>query len=346
MTTVQQLKLEAKQLGIKLPPRLNKNQLIEYINTFKALGDPKPVPNSSIRNCDILSFNTGSDDWQSDIRTRGWAVIPNIMSKDQVISFQAQFWNFLESCCTKLSRNDKTTWINSNLPNESYGVIRHYFGHTKLQWSIREIAYPYFAKLFQDTNLLSSFDGGSFMLPGDRKTFREWFHSDQGRSFPNQAIGIQGVVTLSDHGDKGGTVVIDYSNHIWQAYLDSHKLTGYSGYRVDIDDIKDAKFIKICAPAGSLVLFDSRTFHCNIPPIDGYRMAIYVSMQPRRGIDSKTLVKRIKAYEDNRMTNHWCYGPWFRVIERHPHTYGKEVNMPKVVEHSTLSELGKSLVGY
>lgn len=352
MITVQQLKQEAKQLGIKLPYRLNKDQLIQYIATSKQLDNPKPISGSSTRSIDLITYSEGSLSWEVDIRERGWAVIPNIMSPEKVLDHQNQFWDFLESCNDKLSRHNQQTWIKSNLPNESYGVIRHYFGHTKLQWSLRELAYPYFAKLFDNTNMLCSFDGGSFILPDrkdrkDRKSWKEWFHSDQGRFFPDAPVGIQGVITLSNHDSKGGgTVVVDRSNHIWKKYLDTHPLEGYSNCRINLDHLIDAKIIKICAPAGSLILFDSRTFHCNISPQEGYRMAVYVSMQPRHGIDSKTLSKRIKAYEDNRMTNHWCYGPWFRVIEKDPHTYGKEVNKPKNVERIALSELGRSLVGY
>lgn len=119
--------------------------------------------------------------------------------------------------------------------------------------------------------------------------------------------------------------------------------------------LSERALIKICAPAGSIILFDGRTFHCNVHPWgsilkdDGsprFRMCTYVSMQPRAGASPKELSKRIKLYEKGRMTGHWCYGPFFKETAEHPRSYGTLNNKPNVIEIASLNNLRSRLIGY
>ena len=96
-----------------------------------------------------------------------------------------------------------------------------------------------------------------------------------------------------------------------------------------------------------MILFDSRTFHCNVKPSgDNYRMCTYVSMQPREYATPKELQTRIKLYENGRMTGHWCYGHYFKGNPEHPYTRGGINNIPKQIEVARLNDLRSRLVGY
>ena len=59
-----------------------------------------------------------------------------------------------------------------------------------------------------------------------------------------------------------------------------------------------------------MVLWDSRTIHCGSEPIKGrkkmnMRNIVYICMQPRCLAKPNTLKRRIKAFEENRMSTHW-----------------------------------------
>ena len=107
------------------------------------------------------------------------------------------------------------------------------------------------------------------------------------------------------------------------------------------------QMIKICAKDGELILFDSRIFHCNMPPIsNNIRMCTYVSMQLRVGAKGEELIKRQKLYEQGRLTGHFCYGPFFKETAKDPNTYGRPNNKPQVIEIAPLNPLRSRLIGY
>ena len=89
-----------------------------------------------------------------------------------------------------------------------------------------------------------------------------------------------------------------------------------------LNTIQDKKkLLKI--PAGSLVLWDSRTFHQNIVSnSDEERLVQYVCMKPkddRLNSPSQTK-KRLQYFENLRTTSHWPYP--IKVNGMQPRTYG------------------------
>ena len=69
-------------------------------------------------------------------------------------------------------------------------------------------------------------------------------------------------------------------------------------------------------------------------------------MQPRILADETVLKKRIKLYENGRMTSHWCAGSWASVNPLHPRSYGQEHVRPDEVEIAKLNSGQRRLVGY
>ena len=81
---------------------------------------------------------------------------------------------------------------------------------------------------------------------------------------------------------------------------------------VDFPELSRPQVLPICR-AGDMVLWDSRTIHCNTPaferPItssnEPLRMVGYVCMTPRSLADEATLAARIKIFERGLSTSHW-----------------------------------------
>ena len=132
--------------------------------------------------------------------------------------------------------------------------------------------------------------------------------------------------------------------------MNRHPIDGIGFSHADLKDPELIKCqpIKICAKAGDIILWNGKTFHCNVSPRikDGLRMCLYVSMQPLYKATKNELKRRISYYEKGRMTSHWCYGPYFNENGKEPYTRGKEYIRPDDVEIAPLNDLRRKLIGY
>jgi len=362
--TVVNIKKWAKDNNYPTPSGINKEQLIQYLTGLyheRKSGIVKQTTKITA-SIDILQPRTADTnlDWSVHLHTHGWAVVPITRWNP---NFTKIFLEWFESCHPDFRMNDYNTWKSKNMPIMLHGILKHYYGHTELQWCIRELCAPIFARLWNCNieDLLCSYDGGCF-LPSlgeniKNRSFKQWIHNDTPRSMPGFSC-VQGVVNFEENGpEDGGLVLVEGSHNIFQEYINKHPSEGITWGATDMSDplLNTRNLIKICAPAGSLILFDGRTFHCNVHPHgsiikpDGtprFRMCHYVSMQPRSGANAKELTKRISLYEKSRMTGHWCYGPWFKETGEHPQTYGGPNNRPPVIEQAQLTPLRRRLIGY
>jgi len=311
----------------------------------------------------------------------GWAVItlPNFNYR----RYYTQFFKYLESCNPNFDSNDSTTWIRPNLPYSSEkGIFKYYFGHTSWQWEIREACIPAFQEVwnfasdsnFQDglqEELVCSYDGGCFLAPAPRKRkYINWFHTDQDREHALEMknlgtvrgykvpyASIQGVVCLTPvEADDGGLVVIEDSHRLFPQVLEKDpeigsrfKLWPTYSFNQEGDslneELKNLPKVKICASAGQIILFDSRTMHCNIPPrSDQFRMCTYVSMAPRVFLTQKEAELHQIYYQNGNMTGHNTYGSWFKPVNMHPPAYAININPPPILEHVDLNSVQETLI--
>jgi hypothetical protein len=244
-------------------------------------------------------------------------------------------------------------------------MLLHHFslGHMQPIWDIRqhhkvcEVFETIWDKPKED--LLVSFDGLSIHLPPEetnRGWYRtEWFHTDQS----SQKIGkhcIQGMVTLYDVNENDASLMVLEKSHNQheQFFDDKDKDSGGDWYRLEegekeyfLENGCDAKVIK--ARAGSLILWDSRTFHQGKEPnkhreVENFRMVSYVCMIPREKAKPAALVKKRKAFEDLRVTNHWANAP--TIFPKKPRTYGKELPELNQIHQPVLTDLGRRLAGF
>jgi len=354
-STVDQIKKWAKTNDINIPSGLNKQKLIYYLNgilTERSNGIYKQKrKQKNIENL-IPKWADNNINWLEHLHINGWAVVP---LKNWDVNFTNDFFDWLESFNNKFKRNDFNTWIPDNMPLLQYGMLKHYIGHTEFIWKIRELCTDVFKEIWQckKEELLSSFDGACFLTSNNSNKFPQWIHCDQPRCYPYFSS-VQGIVNFLENGpEDGGLVLVEHSHKIFNDYMNKYTSEGIIFEKTNIDDplLSSKNLIKICAPAGSIILFDSRTFHCNIHPnpSDSHprlRLCTYVSMQPRCDAPPDILNKRIKLYNEGRMTNHYCYGEWFKENTKHPHTYGKPFIKPDNIIIAPLNPLRKRLIGF
>lgn len=350
--TIPQLKEFISQLQVKVPSGLKKDQLIMYAEgalKMRQLGLSETKPKKSLQ----LSFTPVRPDPRLDLSahllTYGWAVtrVPNY---DHVAARNG-ILEWLHRVSPAFDPEQPDSWTRKNIPYNLHGIFKQYVGHMEAIWATREACLPIFSSLWQTSDLLSSFDGCCFLTNRNAGKYRQWMHCDQGRIATHLA-NIQGVVNLFPNGpEDGGTLLMSGSHLQFSRYLERHPIDGITAFfPIDPEDptLSHCPVVKPCLEEGEILLWDSRTFHCNVAPTSNQpRMCIYVSMQPRSGATPAELQKRIQLAQEGRMTGHWCYGPFFSVCAKDPNpTYTKETPRPAGPELAPLNEVRRRLIGY
>ena len=187
------------------------------------------------------------------------------------------------------------------------------------------------------------------------------YHTDQ-RLCNSRMECVQGWVTALDvrPGDATLTVLRGSNNH----HAEFAQRFGHSALKKDWYKLasqeeldfyiveKGCRPVSIACPAGSLVLWDSRTMHAGQEPLAGqrerpnFREVVYLCYLPRTAATEKDLVKKREAFNKLRMTSHWPQRPM--LFGKNPQTYGGD--QPEVTPlppPTNVSEyLGKKLAGF
>ncbi len=314
------------------------------------------------------TFNTTLANVNSYLDTHGVAVIPNVLTQEECINYRNRIWTELKHVTQdRFDINNENTWREFYKFYPLHSMLLQHFslGHMQPVWDIRSHnkVCKSFEKLWNtDKNdLLVSFDGLSIHLPPEKTNkgwfHNEWYHTDQS----SHKIGkhcIQGMVNLYDVNDNDATLsILEKSHNYHQSFFEDNNIDNKSDwYKLKNDDEKKYFINKGCkqyavkAKAGSLILWDSRTFHCGKEcnkdrENENFRMVIYVCMMPRNTVtDPKALIKKRKAFENLRITSHWanqCF-----LFPKTPRTYGGELPVFNAIHQPVLTDLGKRLAGY
>lgn len=276
----------------------------------------------------------GADDPRllSFLDENGYAVVKNVASPSEVAAAKQLLWHFLEENAS-MRRDDPSSWSDNHfrtIGDPTNGIISgNGFGHSEVCWFLRTLkgVRRAFEALWGTDDLIASFDGGNVFRPHHRpgcarhRTNGGWWHVDQGRSKRGRHA-VQGLVSLHDAtAATGGLCVIPGSHH------DHENLLSYTNTSPEGSD-----FVVVPAPqinpavrsgvlvtckAGDMVLWDSRTIHCNAPSLEppsadaGYaedellRAVTYVCMTPRRMATTATLRARRCAAALGVGSTHW-----------------------------------------
>lgn len=378
--TVKEIKDYERTNKISVPSSFRKSERIDYIlrvekersmgivaTTFSSLDiyDKIMRPEKEY----FFERIEASGGWIKHLDTYGWSVvkIPDFSPEDSV----DEFYTFLESLGhwendewreTSFNRNDGTTWKRTSIAPSINGIFKRFIGHEEFLWNIREKCHPIFSEIFEEDDLVSSFDGACFLYNVRGSSFSKSspkIHVDQPRWYKKRGV-VQGVVNLIDSGpNDGGLIILDDVNAFFR-YIRDRPSACLFWEGADIshpvfDSLRgnnqegERMFIKISVPAGYIMLFDSVIFHgIDIPTRkDSIRMVTYVSQVPKRFLTYEENRKRIEWYEQGKMTGHWCYGRWLSNTDGFTHrTNG--YNVPREIKkgNSNVSQLRRSLVGY
>jgi len=312
-------------------------------------------------------YNTTLNNVNNYLDEYGVAVIPNILTENECITLRNQIWDELKYVSkNRFDVNDQNTWKNYFDFFPLHSMLLQHFSLGQMQpiWDIRQ--HNNVCKVFEKIwntpkdNLLVSFDGLSVHLPPE-KTKRgwylgnNWFHTDQ--SFhKKEKCCIQGFVNLYPVNDKDASLTILEKSHKYhQAFYNEYKPEDTSDWfklndsTIEFYKNKNCKPYAVKADVGSIVLWDSRTIHQGKEPEkqrenENFRMVVYVCMMPRDNVNEKILLKKRKAFNELRVTNHWANNP--KLFPKTPRTYGKELQDFNTIHQPVLNSVGKRLAGF
>lgn len=152
-----------------------------------------------------------------------------------------------------------------------------------------------FQKIWNCEKLQESYDGACYMIPTIEKKDL-WPHVDMNTIYFNN-ICYQGFVNLTNN-TNGGFVIWNTTINESIKYL--KKYPNNSNFTL-VPIPKNITPTNIIVPPGTLVIWDSRMIHCNIPPTKQSRAVLYVCMVPKN-IISKTAIAKLNLYKKNKYT--------------------------------------------
>ncbi len=315
-------------------------------------------------------YITTPDNLKETLEEYGVAIIPSVLNDEECAAMQSGMWDTLEDWTqhwdTQITRDNPESWKNIRdlFPKHSMLIQQYGLGHAQFIWNLRQNpkCIEPFTRIWNTPaeDLLVSFDAASFHMPPEvtkigwhRKT---WYHSDQSY-LRNEFECIQSWATAFDVNDGDATLAFYEKSHKFHGEFASHfSITDKENwYKLENDEQLEFYKNKGCTekcikcPKGSMVFWDSRTLHCGVEAKKGrehpnFRCVAYLCYMPRSLSNEKELKKKIKAFEEMRMTSHWpCK---VKLFPKMPRTYGAEVKEIVELNPPEINELGRRLVGY
>jgi hypothetical protein len=342
------------------------------------------------------------------LEEKGFAVIPGVVSEGELCDLRATMRkDILDFTNGKVDVDDPATYkawrdlyvLHSMLCQHS-GV-----GHLSVSWKVRfnKHIQQIYARLYgvHQKALVVSSDGISFYPAAEHLRtasgrpvgfFREtWFHTDQGPLGTPKGYCrdmAQGLLSLLDATSEDATLLVLTGSHVyWALFFETfpevapddkakkfnwHKLT--EAAHLDFFLSRGCTQVAVPMQAGSLALWNSRTFHCGREalmtrktPVN--RLVVYVCMAPLPGAKQKgkkyfgddtsfygdgtisestkkALAKKVMLYKTGRTTRHTPLPA--TAFPDVPRTYGgplPDTQRPKVVPLESLSRRQQRLIG-
>jgi len=262
-------------------------------------------------------------DIKKSLEENGYCIIENVLNPNEIFKAKELFHDWYDSV-------PNLDFFHTKM--NPHGIFKyHQVAHQEFAWYLRTL--PQIIQIFADiwdtntNNLVTGFDGACYMDKGVNKNTKCWTHTDQAPKNKG-LLCYQGVVSLTNNKDNS-LLVYEGSHKLHEEYFKSKGLENDSKnwQLIDhsyLDSIKDKKKL-LEIPAGSLVLWDSRTFHQNIVSnSDEERLVQYICMKPKNNRENSAsqTKKRLKYFEELRTTSHWPYP--IKVNSLQPRTFGND----------------------
>lgn len=317
-------------------------------------------------------YVTTIDNVAKTLKKYGVAIIPNILNIEECNNMKQGMWNYLETITGNLeipiSRNNPQSWktFKELYPKHSM-LLQHWsIGHAQFIWDVRtnpKVIAP-FEKIWNTPKeeLLVSFDGASFHFPPEITKFgwenpkKFWLHTDQSY-LRNEFECIQSWINAYDTNNGDASLTILEGSHKFHAEFRNHfnQTSKDDWYILNEQELEWYTNIKGCVkrtikcPAGSMVLWDSRTIHSGKQPEKtrsqpNYRCVVYLCYTPRIQATLKSIDKKILAWNNLRTTSHWPHKP--KLFPKIPRTYG--MPLPDIIQipKPTINHIGLRLIGF
>ena len=309
---------------------------------------------------------------RTELAEQGYTVVANVLTASEVEAAITGIWSWLVTISGKQGA-DISSWPDWPWPHTMgiKGLVQYYgsLTHSQAVWNVRQD--PKVASVFADlwnvsgSELLTSFDGVGIQKPPEYTgkysdpLGTPWHHMDQGAGKPGLQC-VQGFVNLVDGTVDDGCLIVRPRSHLYHQSF-HQTFPGHQADWVLLTEQEKQWFamwgchaVRVAAPAGSLVLWDSRLVHANATaqqrPSAKFRLVIYVCMTPRSWATEKNLEKKRKYLMEGRVTSHWPHQ--VKVFGKKPNLYGDtsfdaSFAIDKAIRTvPTLTELGQRLAGF
>ncbi len=284
---------------------------------------------------DVPRLVAGSQESLDHLESEGFVVIANALSPAEAAHALDLTWDYLEGLGTGIDRTDMSTWGDDRWPIVTSGGIVPALGigHSEAQWFTRSVPSikTAFAAIWDDDDIISSFDGMALWRPTDVDPAWEttrggsWLHVDQHPITRPGFHCVQGAVSLMASSPSAGGNILIPGSHKWFADIpDTYpdrlgRLPEWlDHFRFPADDPRLAATPPIMAhlEAGDMMLWDSRTVHCSSPGIEPappsnpnepslIRAASLVCMMPKARASDEVLAQRRAAVPTLTSTTNW-----------------------------------------
>ena len=258
-------------------------------------------------------------DIQAELATKGYCVIPSVLSEDEITEAKRLFYNWQ----TTIPNHDK---VHNAI--DPHGIYKyHQTGHQEHAWFIRTRPQiiDLYKKLWDCDEVVVSFDGSCYLSKDLNKKDVVWTHTDQAPNSKGLKC-YQGFVALTSNKERT-LVVYEGSHNYHEKYFEEKEIKSSKNWQlIDHDTLRvmSTKKRALEVPAGALVLWDSRTFHQNQygAPNSEERIVQYICYLPKENNKNtkSQRTKRLKYFEELRTTSHWPYS--IKVNGLQPQTYG------------------------
>lgn len=259
------------------------------------------------------------DFYINELFEKGYTIIPNVINEEEILEYIYEFNKWMDSVENMDDIHDLIHY---------HGIFKYYNpGHQRFAWLLRTNPkiQNIFKKIWNTDELVTSFDGCCYYPKKYDKEDVYWVHSDQS-CLKKGLRCIQSFVSLTKNKEKT-FLVYEYSHKLHEEYGEIYQINNISDWNPIheeyINAISDSARILHVEP-GSMVLWDSRTFHqntCGSPESREDRLVQYLCFLPKNVPEnnSKEQEKRQYYFEKQITTNHYPYP--MAAVPKQPYNY-------------------------
>ena len=303
----------------------------------------------------------------------GYTIIPNLLTPDETTALENGLWDFWSA--RGVTRNP-STWSKIHTYMPTKGMLFQHWGIGQAQciWDVRQNprVVDVFKGIYGTDNLTVSMDGASVGLKpevtgrGWNHKQQPWLHLDQSPT-RNGFECVQGWVTALPVEEGDATLTLLKGSHaLHKKFAETFNLhiqptddaktkhkKKQDWHKLTQDELQwyqdQCEQINVTCPAGSLVLWDSRTVHSGKGPDlhrphPKNRMVAYVSYMPDTLTKRQRKTKQ-KAVLTGRMTTHWA-SERVRLFPKLPQARGNTLPPELPYVPPRLTPLGARLAGF